>query len=30
MHDDPVNFALRDRPSYFVGILAAVAMYFAL
>jgi hypothetical protein len=30
MHDDPVIFALRDRLSYFVGILAALAMYFAL
>jgi 4-hydroxybenzoate polyprenyltransferase/phosphoserine phosphatase len=30
MHDDPVIFALRDRLSYFVGILAGLAMYFAL
>jgi 4-hydroxybenzoate polyprenyltransferase len=30
MHDDPVIFALRDWPSYLVGILAGVAMYLAL
>jgi 4-hydroxybenzoate polyprenyltransferase/phosphoserine phosphatase len=30
MHDDPVIFALRDWPSYLVGILAGLAMYLAL
>lgn len=30
MHDDPVIFALRDRMSYVVGMLAGLAMYFAL
>lgn len=30
MHDDPVIFALHDRLSYLVGLLAGLAMYFAL
>jgi hypothetical protein len=30
MHDDPVIFALRDWPSYLVGLLAGLAMYLAL
>jgi 4-hydroxybenzoate polyprenyltransferase len=30
MHDDPVIFALRDWPSYLVGVLAGAAMYLAL
>ena len=30
MHDDPVIFALRDWPSYSVGILAGLVMYLAL
>jgi 4-hydroxybenzoate polyprenyltransferase len=30
MHEDPVIFALRDWPSYLVGILAGLAMYLAL
>lgn len=30
MHDDPIIFALHDRLSYFVGLLAGLAMYFAI
>jgi len=30
VHDDPIVFALRDRLSYFVGLLAGLVMYFAI
>ena len=30
MHDDPIVFALHDRLSYFVGLLAGLVMYFAM
>jgi 4-hydroxybenzoate polyprenyltransferase len=30
MHDDPIIFALQDRLSYFLGLLAGLAMYFAI
>ena len=30
MHDDPIIFALHDRLSYFLGLLAGLAMYLAI
>ena len=30
MHDDPISFALHDRLSYFVGLLAGLSMYLAI